>query len=169
MNSDEAVQAYSLKLTVPDGRTITLPQNLLTPVQAKSIADDLKTLARESGLGLVEIELRPIGSDDRARILEEARSFFSGGEPKSFPTFRTAVKCSLCQTVIPLDEALSSSPLADDFLSADPIAGDSRCEMCSRHSVENCQECRGELLLSITRSSGFVCEACSQRAREDVA
>ena len=146
-----------------------MPQNLLAPVQAASIVDDLKVLARESELEIVEVELCPISSDGRDQILEQARSIFACEQPlKSGLTLQTAVKCRVCQTSIPLDEALSSAPQVDDFLNGDPIPRDSRCEFCSRHSVENCYECRAELF-SISHDRNFVCSACRQRSRDQVA
>ena len=82
-------------------------------------------------LEIVEVELCPISSDRRDDILEHARSILPRQLPlKSGRTFQTAVKCSVCQTSIPVDEALSSAPQADDFLNGDPIPGDSRCELC---------------------------------------
>jgi hypothetical protein len=163
-----ALQAYSLKLTLSNGRHVALPQTLLTPVQAASIVDDLRILARESGLEIVEVELCPISSDGRDQIIEQARSIFACElPPKSARSFQTAVKCSVCQTSIPVDEALSSAPQADDFLNGEPIPGDSRCELCPRHSMENCYECRAELF-SISHDRNFVCTACRQRSREQV-
>jgi hypothetical protein len=70
-----ALRAYSLKLTLSNGRHIALPQNLLTPVQAASIVDDLKILARESGLEIVEVELCPINSDGRIRLSSRLDQF----------------------------------------------------------------------------------------------
>lgn len=164
-----ALQAYSIKLTLSNGRRITLSQKLLTRAQAESIADELDTLARESGLKISECELCPANRDELDHVLDSVRSIFKEEERRTaLPKIQTAVKCSLCQSLIPADEAVSSSPEADVFLSGDPLTGDSRCETCSRHSVENCYECRAEWFLS-TGQSRFICSACRQRLWNEVA
>jgi hypothetical protein len=163
-NNSNTLRAFSVKLTTADGKSVTIPRNLLTPDQAESISDDLQSLARKSGFGEVRVDLSPVGSDDRDRVLEEARSFFAPeGQPKPLPAVQVAVKCISCQTVVPLNEALNSSQQAADLLTGDPIAGDSRCEGCSQHSIENCYECRTEWLISNNQSFNFVCEACRER------
>jgi hypothetical protein len=164
-----ALHAYSIKLALSSGRRITLPQNLLTRTQAESIAEELDTIARESGLEITQCEVSPVTRDERDQVLDLARSTFKEEEYRAaLPKSQTAVKCRLCQCLIPMDEALSSSPPADVFLSGDPIAGDSRCDMCPRHSVENCHECRAEWLLSNSQSA-FICCVCRQRLRSEVA
>jgi hypothetical protein len=163
-NNSSSLRAYSVKLTTSGGKSVTLPRNLLTLDQAEAIAGDLQTLARQSGFGEVRVDLSPVGLDDRDRVLEEARSFFApAGQPKTLPAVQVAVKCISCQTVVPLNEALNSSQQAADLLTGDPIAGDSRCEGCSQHSIENCYECRTEWLISNNQAFNFVCESCRER------
>ena len=163
-NNSSSLRPYSVKLTTPDGKSVTLPRNLLTPDQAESMAADLQSLARQSGFGEVRVDLSPVGLDDRDRVLEEARSFFAPEvQPKPLPAVQVAVKCISCQTVVPLNEALNSSQEAADLLNGDPISGDSRCEGCSQHSIENCYECRTEWLISNNQSFTFVCESCRER------
>jgi len=167
MTSDAAksLQAYAVRLTTSDGKSVTLPRNLLTPDQAQTITRDLQALAAQSGLGKVHVDLLPVAVDDRESVLDQARLFFSGeGQSKPLAAFRVAVRCTSCQTVMPLDEALSSSQQAALFLSGDPIAGESRCEQCSRHSVENCNECRTEWLISNSQDFRFVCQRCRAQA-----
>ena len=163
-----ALQAYSLKLTFSNGRRITIPQKLLTRAQAESIADKLYILARESGLEITECELCPVSRDEQDQVLQLASCIFKEEERRTaLPKIQTAVKCGLCQGAIPLDEALATSPQAHVLLNGDSIIGDSRCETCSRHSVENCYECRAELFLT-TGQSQFICSACRQRYGNDV-
>ncbi len=163
MNSHYAssLQAYAVRLTTSDGKSVTLPRNLLTPDQAECIANDLQTLAIQTGLGTVRVDLSPVGLDDRESVLNQARSFFSReGQHKPLPAFQVAVKCISCETIMALDEVLNSSPQAAEFLTGDPIAGESRCENCSRHSIENCYECRSEWLISNNQGFTFRCERC---------
>ena len=163
MTSQNAVgvQAYSVKLGARDGRSITFPIILLTPQQADSFCADLRNLARESGAGEVDIELHQVTPDDRKRILNEAQTFFSGaGQPKPLPAVLVAIQCSSCQTMMPLSEALNSSQRLAEFMVGDPLMGDSRCEDCSRQSIENCYECRSEWVISNDRSFNFLCEGC---------
>ena len=155
------LQAYTVKLTTSDGKSVTFPRNLLTSDQAERIAKDLQALALQSGMGQVRVDVSPVRLDDRESVLDQARSFFSSeGQPKPLAAFQVAVRCVSCQTIMPLDEALSSSQQAAQFLSGDPIAGESRCEQCPRHSVENCNECRTEWLISNSQDFRFVCECC---------
>jgi hypothetical protein len=169
-DSGTSLHAYSIKLSTADGQSMTLPKNLLTADQAKRIADDLQTLAQRSGLGKVEVELSPIGSDDRDRVIREARLFFSSeSQPKALPAFQVAVKCISCQTVMALNEALSSSQEASDFLTGDPIPDESRCEDCSRHSIENCYECRAEWLITNSQGFNFVCDRCREQSAAESA
>jgi len=156
-----SLRAYAVRLTTSDGKSVTLPRKLLTADQAESIANDLQALALQQGLGKVQVDLSPVGSDDRDSIVDQARSFFSReAQPKPLPAFQVAVKCSSCQTIMTLDEVLNSSQQAADFLTGDPMAGESRCEGCSRHSIENCYECRTEWLISNSQGFTFVCERC---------
>jgi len=155
------LQAYAVTLTTADGKSITFPRNLLTPDQAGRMSSDLETLALESGLGKVRVDLFPVEFDDRESVLDQARLFFSReGQPKPLRAFQVAVRCASCQAIMPLSDALSSSQHAAAFLNGDPIAGESRCERCSQHSMENCYECRTEWLISNTQDFRFVCERC---------
>jgi hypothetical protein len=75
------------------------------------------------------------------------------------------VQCSACHALAPLSEALDVGG-APDFLSGDPIAGDSRCEQCSRHSVENCYECRTAWVIANDTSFRFLCTSCRQSGKQ---
>jgi hypothetical protein len=163
MTSALALNAYSVNLGTPDGRSITFPITLLTPQQADSICADLQNLARRSGVGEVRIAMRQVTLDDRDRVLNEAQTFFNdSGQPKALPAVLVAVQCSSCQTTMPLSEALNSCQQLSDFMIGDPLPGDSRCEDCSRHSIENCYECRSEFVISNDRSFNFLCERCRE-------
>jgi len=159
--TSQNLQVYSVKLSVQDGRSITFPVTLLTAEQAESIGADLRNAARQSGAGELHVELTEITLDDRDRIFNEAQTFFKdAGQPKPLPAVLVAVQCSSCQAVMPLSEALDSSERLSDFMIGDPLPGDSRCEHCSRHSIENCYECRSEWVISNDRSFNFLCERC---------
>lgn len=165
MSSQSALglHAYSVKLGTRDGRSITLPIALLTSQQADSICADLRNLARQSGVEEVHIALHQVTLDDHDRVLKEAQTFFNNsGQPKPLPAVLVAVQCSSCQTMIPLSEALNSSSQLSEFMVGDPLPGDSRCENCSRHSVENCYECRSEFVILNDRSFNFLCERCHE-------
>ena len=165
MTSQSALglHAYSVKLGTQDGRSITFPITLLTSQQADSICADLRNLARQSGVGEVHIALRQVTLDDRDRVFKEAQIFFNdSGQPKPLPAVLVAVQCSSCHTMMPLNEVLSSSQQLSQFMVGDPLPGDSRCEDCSRHSIENCYECRSEFVISNDRSFNFLCERCRE-------
>jgi hypothetical protein len=169
MTSQSALglQVYSVKLSLQNGRSITFPVTLLTAQQADSIGVDLRNVARQSGVGEVQIELSQITLDDHDRILNEAQTFFNdAGQPKPLPAVLVAVQCSSCQAVMPLSEALDSSERLSDFMVGDPLPGDSRCDNCSRHSIENCYECRSEWVISNDRSFNFLCVRCQKPAGE---
>lgn len=156
-----ALHVYSVNLGTPDGRSIAFPITLLTPQQADSICADLRNLARQAGIGEVHIALRQVTLDDRDHILNEAHAFFNySGQPKPLPAVLVAVQCSSCETMIPLSEVLNSSQQLSEFMVGDPLPGDSRCENCSRHSIENCYECRSEFVISNDRSFNFLCKRC---------
>ncbi len=165
MSSQSALDlhVYSVKLGTLDGRSITLPMALLTSQQADSICADLRNLAKQSGIGEVHIALRQVTLDDRDRVLKEAQTFFNdSGQPRPLPAVLVAVQCSSCKTMMPLSEALNSSSQLSEFMVGDPLPGDSRCENCSRHSIENCYECRSEFVISNDRSFNFLCERCRE-------
>ena len=161
--SAPGLHAYSVKLGTRDGRSITLPIALLSSQQADSICADLRNLARQSGVEEVHIALHQVTLDDHDRVLKEAQTFFrNSAQPRPLPAVLVAVQCGSCQSMIPLSEALSSSSQLSEFMVGDPLPGDSRCENCSRHSIENCYECRSEFVISNDRSFNFLCERCRE-------
>jgi len=166
--SAPGLHAYSVKLGTRDGRSITLPIALLSSQQADSICADLRDLARQSGVEEVHIALHQVTLDDHDRVLKEAQAFFNdSGQPKPLPAVLVAVQCSSCQTMMPLSEALNSSRQLSEFMVGEPLPGDSRCETCSRHSIENCYECRSEWVISNDRSFNFLCKRCRETDARD--
>lgn len=167
MSTDKAhvLRAFSVKITAGDGTSVVFPAKLLTEETAEALPQYLNHLARDAGFPLQKVELEPVTVDDRDRVLEEARSFFARSvAPKSLQAVNIGVQCSSCKTIMPLNEALDDNQPAGDFLSGDPLAGDSRCEQCSRHSIENCYECRTDWLISNDRNFQFVCPSCRARS-----
>lgn len=165
VNQAHALRAYSIKLTARDGISVAFPSKLLTQEDAEALPEHLHRLARSAGFPLQKVEVEPVTESDRDRLLEEARSFFArSAAPKPLEAVNIGIQCRSCKTVMPLSEALEESQPAADFLSGDPIAGDSRCEQCTRHSIENCYECRTDWLISNDRNFQFVCASCRERS-----
>jgi len=70
------LQAYTVKLTTSDGKSVTFPRNLLTSDQAERIAKDLQALALQSGMGQVRVDVSPVRLDDRESVLDQSSLFF---------------------------------------------------------------------------------------------
>ena len=160
----QVLRAYAVKITAADGSAVVFPGKLLTQENADSLPEHLHRMAREAGFPLHKVDLEPVTVDDRDRLLAEAQSFFAQPvAPKPLHAVNIGIQCTSCKTVVPLHEALDEAHPVADFLSGDPLAGDSRCEQCSRHSIENCYDCRTDWLISGDRNFQFVCASCREQ------
>jgi len=165
INEEHALRGYSVKVTAQDGTSVAFPAKLLTREDAEALPEHLHRLAQSAGFPLRKVELELVTDGDRDHLLEEARSFFArSAAPKPLQATNIGIQCNSCKAVMPLSEALDDSQSAADFLSGDPIAGDSRCEQCTRHSIENCYDCRTDWLISNDRNFQFVCSSCRERS-----
>jgi hypothetical protein len=162
LSDENRLKLYSIRIVGSDGSEVVFPSKALSTESAEALPKQLTALAAEVGFPLLSVKVELVTADDRSRVLDEARDFFNRARSwKPVRAVDIGVQCSACHAVAPLSEALDVAG-APDFLSGDPIAGDSRCEECSRHSVENCYECRTEWVIANDTSFRFLCASCRQ-------
>jgi len=155
------LRAYSVKLVGADGTVAVFLAKLLTSQCAEALPENLRQIAQDAGFALRTAEVEAVTADDYDRLMEEVRVFLTRATaPKPLLAVNIGVQCSSCKTIVPLSEAVDNSQLAANFMTGDPIAGDSRCEACSRQSIENCYDCRTDWLVCNDRNFRFVCASC---------
>jgi hypothetical protein len=158
--SASELKAYSLKIRTGDGVEAVFPRALLTSDHVHALAGTLQNLAREAGSSLLSVHLEPVITDDRDRLVARVGKFLADASAAPVRTAQTGIQCTSCNAVVPLGEAIDQCTPVTGFMSGDPIVGDARCEQCGRESMENCYECRTEIVISNEKSLHFICASC---------
>jgi hypothetical protein len=68
------LHAYAVKIEIPTGRSVTLPNTLLTPKQVEQIQLEFKRTAHETGVKGARITVQRIVADDFEKVMREVRA-----------------------------------------------------------------------------------------------